>query len=229
LYDGWLLRFASGYTRRANCVHPLYPSNVKLIEKIPYCEALFREKDILCRFKLNDDPDLTELDTALAAQGYTLDAPALLMHRPKGCDIPREQGNIEVSDSFNPEWMRFFVSAKGLDDRDARTFEYMLRHILPERRFILKTEGGLTVGCVLAVYERGFTSLFDLYVDEAHRGKGLGLSLVQQALVEGARINCPEAYLQVDETNERAIRLYRGMGFEVAYRYWYRYSAALKL
>ena len=132
MYDGWLLRFASGYTRRANCVHPLYPSNVKLIEKIPYCEALFREKDILCRFKLNDDPDLTELDTALAAQGYTLDAPALLMHRPTGRDIPREQANIQVSDSFNPDRTRFFVFAIGPVARESRHFEYLLPHILTD-------------------------------------------------------------------------------------------------
>jgi hypothetical protein len=41
LYDGWLLNFANGYTRRANSVQTLYPSTLDLEEKIDYCEALY--------------------------------------------------------------------------------------------------------------------------------------------------------------------------------------------
>ena len=36
-YDGWILRFADGYTRRANSVNPIYPSTHDLNEKIAYC------------------------------------------------------------------------------------------------------------------------------------------------------------------------------------------------
>jgi len=75
---------------------------------------------------------------------------------------------------------------------------------------------------VLAVYERGYTGLFDLFVDEAFRGKKHGLSLLWRALAEGVAKNCCKAYLQVDENNRRAIALYKALGFEISYRYWYR-------
>lgn len=222
LLDGWLLRFASGYTRRANCVHPLYPSRENLDEKIPYCEALFEAKNIVCRFKLTDASDLTELDRRLDARGYAIDAPALLMYRPGVSTVSHDQEEIYATVSPNPEWLRFFVSMKNLSARDARTLRQILGRILPEKRFFWKAEDDSVIGCVLAVYERGFTGIFDLFVDEAHRGKQHGLSLLRRALSEGIQHNCPQAYLQVDETNDRAIRLYREMGFEVAYRYWYR-------
>ena len=51
-YDGWVLRFAEGYTRRANSINPLYPSTLDPIEKIRVCEEIYaaRGQDIV--FKL---------------------------------------------------------------------------------------------------------------------------------------------------------------------------------
>jgi len=38
LYDGWVIRFADGHTRRANSVIPLYPSRQDPALKIAQCE-----------------------------------------------------------------------------------------------------------------------------------------------------------------------------------------------
>ena len=51
-YDGWLLRFASGYTNRANSVSVLYPSTIDPDEKITYCEECYRRQNLPCVFKL---------------------------------------------------------------------------------------------------------------------------------------------------------------------------------
>jgi len=34
LYDGWVIRFADGFTGRANSVNPVYYSSVDIAEKI---------------------------------------------------------------------------------------------------------------------------------------------------------------------------------------------------
>jgi len=41
LYDGWILRFANGYTNRANSINPLYPSLIDLQTKITECEKRY--------------------------------------------------------------------------------------------------------------------------------------------------------------------------------------------
>ena len=52
LYDGWALRFAAGYTRRANSVHPLYPSLDDDEEKARLCLRLYRDRGLPAVFKL---------------------------------------------------------------------------------------------------------------------------------------------------------------------------------
>jgi hypothetical protein len=45
LYDGWVIRFANGYTKRANSVNPLYLSTIDLDEKIAFCRASIASKN----------------------------------------------------------------------------------------------------------------------------------------------------------------------------------------
>ena len=40
LFDGWVLRFADGYTNRANSVNPLYPSEMAIEEKNSLAKGL---------------------------------------------------------------------------------------------------------------------------------------------------------------------------------------------
>ena len=52
LFDGWLLRFAKGYTQRANSVNPLFGSSLNAEEKIELCERLYAEKEQPTIFRL---------------------------------------------------------------------------------------------------------------------------------------------------------------------------------
>ena len=43
LFDGWILRFSEGYTKRANSVNPLFASSMDVGEKVDTCERLYVE------------------------------------------------------------------------------------------------------------------------------------------------------------------------------------------
>src|ERR1051325_879327 len=71
-YDGWVLSFAEGYTRRANSVHPLYPAALPVADKLAVCEAAYSARGQATIFKLS--PLDLELDTLLDRRGYASEA-----------------------------------------------------------------------------------------------------------------------------------------------------------
>ena len=56
LHDGWVLGFSNGYTRRANSIHPLYPSSLDVQEKITTCEGMYAARGQDTVFKLTSSP-----------------------------------------------------------------------------------------------------------------------------------------------------------------------------
>ena len=52
LFDGWILRFSRGYTKRANSVNPLFGSSMDVDEKVDVCEKLYAEKGSILSFVL---------------------------------------------------------------------------------------------------------------------------------------------------------------------------------
>ncbi len=46
VYDGWLLRFTGGPSKRVNSTNVLYPSRLPLPEKIKYCEAVYAQAEL---------------------------------------------------------------------------------------------------------------------------------------------------------------------------------------
>src|ERR1700694_3751410 len=70
LYDGWVLSFSEGYTRRANSIHPLYPSTLPLEDKIAICEATYAARGQETVFKLTTGAQDAELDATLEHLGY---------------------------------------------------------------------------------------------------------------------------------------------------------------
>ena len=54
LYDGWILRFSNGYTRRANSVSVIYPSQLSPEEKVPVCEEYYKRQGLSCVITVMD-------------------------------------------------------------------------------------------------------------------------------------------------------------------------------
>src|SRR5512139_3235090 len=70
LYDGWVLRFANGYSKRANSVHPIYPSTLPVEEKIAFCESLYGREGLPSVFKLTPASRPDSLNRELEKRGY---------------------------------------------------------------------------------------------------------------------------------------------------------------
>lgn len=75
------------------------------------------------------------------------------------------------------------------------------------------TEGGDQVGSLILIYNEGQASIFSVEVLSAHRGKGYGKKLVENAITRCKEKNCKAIELNTEIDNQIANNLYRGMGF----------------
>lgn len=221
-YDGWLLRFSNGYTRRANSVQSLHPSSLDVEEKIAECERAYglRGQDTI--FKLTPAAQPADLDVRLDALGYRREAPTSVQTMPIGNAVPPASDAVTLERDATDRWIDAFARLSATDPRHLPAMRRMLASIPTERRFAALHEGGEVVATALCVVERGYAGFLDVVTDRRMRGRGLAprvmLHLLRWAQAEGAR----HAYLQVMRDNAPALRLYEKLGFREAYEYWYR-------
>jgi ribosomal protein S18 acetylase RimI-like enzyme len=223
LLDGWVLRFARGFTKRANSVVPLYASRRPAAEKIRFCENLYARERLATIFRLTSLDDRGELDGLLAARGYRRADDTLVLARPLDAHAPESTG-AALTFLAQADWLRCYLEIAESPPETAPLHAAVLKAIRMPCALAALADPHVAaqVACGLGVLENELLGLFDIATHRDHRRRGHGERLVAGLLHWGARAGAGTAYLQVLESNERALRLYQRLGFGTLYRYWYR-------
>lgn len=225
-YDGWILTFAGGYTRRANSVHPVHPSTLDLDEKIAHCEAVYAARSLPCHFRLH--PAVPEdLDTILAARGYhrDVDTPVLVRDLATLEPAPADEGWVfgeRLTPEVTDEWLAAFAAFTGTPPDPMTWLRRILAAIDPETAFVTMYDDATPVAVALGVLDGAWMGIYDVAVRPEYRRRGLGDRVVRHLLRWGAGRGAATGYLQVFGDNAPALALYARMAFTEAYRYWYR-------
>lgn len=221
-YDGWIIRFSNGYTKRANSVYPLYSSTIDILEKIEKCEQLFLSKNLHPVFKLTHHSTPQELDSSLYERGYkTIDPTSVETLSLANISEPIYK-DISVSNYAEEDWLSNYCALTNFNANNFHTLTQMLKNIIPKKFFVSLKYDGRTIGCGLGVMENECIGLFDIIIHPAYRGQGFGEQLVLNILNIGKLNGAKTAYLQVVIENTPAMRLYSKLNFKEAYKYWYR-------
>ena len=222
LLDGWIIRMANGYTKRANSVNPIYSFKNKLEERITYCENIFRNNNLPIIFKIVDCKEQEIIDHKLETLNYDkIDLTSVQI-----CDELKPAKNIEniyISNKFNENWNNCFYHCYNIDNiKTIETIEKMLENIKNKKICVYKQEKGTFAGCGYGVIENGLVGLFDIIVKKDFRGKGYGREIVEAILSKAKEEGVNRAYLAVVNDNIIAKKLYAKIGFKEIYKYWYR-------
>jgi N-acetylglutamate synthase len=228
LFDGWLLSFSNGYTRRANSIHPLYASHLPLQTKIVACQEIYAARGQETVFKLTSAAEDAALDRTLANVGYqsaaTTSVQSVVLEPARSDVTSSSRPEVSLAASLDNAWLEDFNRLSATPARFESTMRAMLQKIAPAHVFASVVLHGQTVAQGLAVAERGYVGIFDIIVDSNVRNQGLGrrvvTSLLQWAQTQGAF----QAYLAVMVDNAPAVHLYAQLGFQEQYRYWYRHK-----
>lgn len=221
-YDGWIMRFSEGYTKRANSINPMYESYFDLEEKYEYCRKLYEEKKLSMIFKIMESDNFKDVDNFLENKGLQKRELVII----KEIDIEEINYNIEkinISWGFDKKWFDFFSLENKLSSKEEKILKKILDKNTDNNIYFSKEIKGEIVACGMAVVEEVRIGIFNIFVKESKRKKGYATEIIKAILVEARKINIRKGYLQVINNNEHAIKLYKKMGFEEKYRTWYRY------
>lgn len=222
LYDGWVLRFADGYTNRANSINPLYPSTYDMRYKVEACEHIYRTRGLSVVFKTTADSQPTGLDALLADRGYRADRRTSVQILDLADYDQGPGGSADLLDVASEEWLAAYCWLGDIAGPHRATLQRMLSLIVPARCLASLRVDGRIVTCGMGVAQDGWVGLYDIVTDATCRRRGYGQRLVEQILAWGKRQGAQRAYLQVMTDNAPALALYDKLGFREAYLYWYR-------
>lgn len=221
VYDGWILRFANGYTYRANSVNPLYSWELPIEEKIERCEKLYKCEGLPAVYKLTPLSD-KRLDSMLEARGYQVVTPTHIMTK----ELEQEQNidsRVIIEEAFSEKWQEGYFSLNNVKEEWKIEAAKAIRAITMNKILCVSIiENEKMIACGSGIIEGKYIGLYDITVDEVDRKKGLGFIICSALLSKAYSMGVRTAYLQVVSNNIPAIKLYQKLGFKDCYEYWYR-------
>jgi len=221
--DAWILRFADGYTKRANSVTPTRDDAEPTLELIAACETAYANRGLPCLFRIPSFLRLGTLDQMLAQRGYVDVNHTLVLCRLIGGSAPHRVLARQIESTSIARWLEAFALLRqlepGLIDRQASIMERMDGPVCCALR---RGPDGVPLGYALGVISDALLGVFGLYVAKDARRQGVGRALLDHLLFWGRETECDAAYLQVERDNRAARTLYENAGFSCLYAYRYR-------
>ncbi|MBN2897581.1 MAG: GNAT family N-acetyltransferase [Clostridia bacterium] len=209
-YDGWLLTHVSDEVVE---VVPNNVSNMDLRVKILFCERYAKQFNKKLNFKmvLNQVPE--QLDAILKTEGYQIGDSGFVLIKKDLIDIESEcwNGDVHIYEKGDGRFNELLTSLflEGIEvGRSACFCEVFCE--------------GVSAGVAFATIQFGKMGIFNVFVKENFRGKGIGEQLICRLFTWGMISGADSAYLHVLKSNPIAVGLYQKLGFVKGSKIWKR-------
>jgi N-acetylglutamate synthase len=217
--EGWLWRYASGGSLRANSVSTLRFHGADFGAAARDAEHRYRAKGAACRFTITEVSEPADIDARLAARGYARGEDHVTMAK----EIARSIGapsDLLFYPEPTPEWLAVYLS--GLSPNRREVAPAILAGLPARRAFFSCLRGGTVVGSGLSVADGRLASVQCMATLERARRQGCARAVLAAIEAWAAAQGCAHLYLQAEAANTAAVALYEGFGFHVAGRYHLR-------
>ncbi len=223
-HDGlWLWRYARGYTKRANSIHCLDPSDGAYAElRLTRLVEMSRRHGIepVVRVTPLTAPELIELLDGKLWEEYE---PSLVMAMEMP-DVDFPVGfNARYFDPADPEWYKAQAHMSGYDAETIAVQRQVLEAIACDCQGVLVYhKAGLPVAAALAAVASGIGVYLNVVTHPSARGMGYGRAVMGAALNWTRAMGATHSAIQVLADNAPAVNLYTSLGFGEVYGYAYR-------
>jgi GNAT superfamily N-acetyltransferase len=221
LFEGWLMRFSGGLSRRANSVNPLGPGCSRIAAAIAAAEALYRAQGLPTIFRV---PSLVDpaLDRELASRGYTSEGESCVLYGAMGGLAAAADPAVRLSASPDAEFLAAMATLQGHSATQSAIYRGILGAIAIPARFALLAVDGAPAALGYGALHDGLLCYESVITDQGHRRQGLARRVLGSLAAWARDTGATGACLQVEAANAPALALYVGFGLGELYRYHYR-------
>lgn len=223
---GWLVRWADGFTRRANSALPVGQAD-EVPTLVSECEQFYRSHRTAPVFQVSTASAPPELVDYLVARRYRGTARTLVAHASVQDVIAntRSSGSTEVEQDHVPDdWFDAYwevEASRGRSGADAKMCrDTLLEPALP-RAYATVRALGEVAGVGQIVVERGWAGVQCMATRTGHRRRGAATAVLHCLAVEAAARGAEKMYLAVMADNLAAQRVYQRATFRPAHEYRY--------
>jgi len=225
-----VLRYAGGVDRRANSLNLFVNAVCDSREMISATEDFFGSRNAtpIVRIVQAHDThlnDLAAVELALESSGYETQALTQTMSLDLNDRVLARSASDLVSSTAVDvtSWLQSWYQLTARSAASLAVHEAMLSRLHCPHAFLLAhdaKENLLSSG--MAVLTGDALGLFGIATAMDRRQQGHATAMLQMLLDCASARGARYAYLQVEASNTGAIKLYRKLGFEALYSYWYR-------
>ncbi len=220
-FDGWVLHFSGGLTRRANSANPLGVDCREPDAVIAGCEALYGHHGQPTIFRL---PSLIEpaIDARLAALGYRSEGLSLVLYVDIGDLSARRDPAVSLLARPGAEWLNALAGLQRRTATEAGLYRRIVESLAVPAAFAALADEGGVAALGYAAHHDGLICYQSIATDPARQRRGYARRIIASLAAWAADRGATGACLEVEAGNAPARALYATLGFEELYRYHYR-------
>jgi ribosomal protein S18 acetylase RimI-like enzyme len=229
--DGWLLRLSPGKAKRARCINAVARGRLPLAPKLARAQSLYAVAGLPMVVRITPFTQPAMLDVELAARGFEpLDDTrvmvlAQLAEAAPAAALPRGLRFVTLSHSAMAQAVGA-LRGSPLSQQQAHAERMAYSPVPFAALAIQRVSDNSVLACGQMAREDDLVGLYDVFVAERARGRGLATRLCARLLADAHGDGARSAYLQVEGDNAAARAVYARLGFADGYGYHYRIKPA---
>lgn len=226
-FDGWLLRYAAGITRRANSVWPNEIHGDLATElRVAKVEEFYHARNLPARFQLCPASEPANLDELLQQRGYRVTARTAVQATSLDAMYALTNGNpaltVELTEKPTSRWWECYANGDGVGEESLTIRKKICDAIAVDTTYALVTQNGQAIAVGSAAREGEWIGFFNIATRPEHRRAGAARSAMSELAKWGLMKGASKTYIQVMADNVPALTLYSQLGFITEYYYYYR-------